>query len=86
VVEMMGAEVSMIGSVFEHVVDRSQHSGGDGADGRLRAPPGFQSMELGFVIAVFLFAGCPGALDQQGLQPGAPFRRREDLRLPALSF
>ena len=41
--------------VFQHVINRGQHRVGDGADGRLRTALGFQSMELGFVVAVLLF-------------------------------
>src|SRR5579863_652862 len=50
VVKMTGPEILMFCPVFQHVVNRGQHRGGDGADGRLRAT--LQSMELGFVVAV----------------------------------
>src|SRR5215831_16359303 len=32
-VEMVGTEILVDGSVFEHVVDRRENGGGDGADG-----------------------------------------------------
>src|SRR6202021_977416 len=68
-VEMVAADVAMFGPVLQHVVDRGQHRGGDRADGLFRAVLAAQAVELRLVIAVFLTAGRPGALDQQSLQP-----------------
>src|SRR5437763_509928 len=68
-IEVVGAEVLMNGSVLEHVVDCSEDRSGHGADSLLRAAFAFQPVELRPVVAVFLSDGRPGALHQYGFQP-----------------
>src|SRR6266542_1204239 len=69
-IEMVGAEVPVIGAVLEHVVGGGQHRGGDRDDGLLRAPATFEAEELRAEVAVLLAGGGPRALDEGGLQPG----------------
>jgi transposase len=57
----------------QHMVDRSEHRGRDGADGFLRSTVGTQAFEFRPVVAVLLSRGCPGALHKDGLEPGHPF-------------
>ena len=71
-IEVVGPEVVVFGAVFEDVVDRREDRGGDGTNCFLRSAPGLQPEELGFVIAVLLPLGRPGALDKHRLQPGRP--------------
>ena len=68
-VEVGDAEILVEGSILEHVIDRSQDRGRDGADRFLRAAPGSQAQELRLVVAVVRPLGGPGALNQHGLQP-----------------
>src|SRR4029077_8860843 len=66
---MVAAEVVIHRAVLEHVVDGGQDGGDDGHDRLLGAAPGFDAMELGLQIAVFLFYCCESALNQRGLKP-----------------
>jgi hypothetical protein len=72
-VEMVGAEVLMVAAILQHVVDRGEHGGRDGADRFLRSTFGTQPLELRSVVAVLLSRRRPGALDKDGLQPGRAF-------------
>src|SRR5258708_5010694 len=49
-VEMLGTEVLVDGSVFEHVVDGGEDGGGDGADGFLRPAAATQAQVLSLAI------------------------------------
>src|ERR1700741_3710927 len=80
-VEMIGAKVLVMGAVLQHMIDRGEHRGGDGADGFLRSALGSEPSELRPVIAVFLARGCPGALDEDGLEPGRAFAQARGLAL-----
>src|SRR5208337_2845057 len=67
---MIGTEILMVRPILQHMVDRRQHRGGYGANGFLRSSPGTESLELRSVVAVLLSRRRPGALDEDGLQPG----------------
>src|SRR3982074_881849 len=76
-IEVVCAEVVVLGAVLEHVIDGGEDRGGDGADGFLRATPVTQAKELSLVVAALLADGGPGALDQHRLEPGrAPAHAR----------
>src|SRR3712207_181705 len=68
--EVVGSEVAPECAVAQHMPDRDEDGGGDGADRLLGAAPLPQPEELGAEVAVLLAAGRPGALDEGGLQPG----------------
>ena len=70
---MIGAEVLMLGAILQHMVDRREHRGGDGANGLLRSALGTEPLELRPVVAVLLAGGRPGALHEDGLEPGSAF-------------
>ena len=42
----------------------------------LGAPPGFDAVELGLQVAIFLFYRRPGALHQRGFEPGSTLAPR----------
>src|ERR1700681_1242147 len=69
---MIAAEVFVDRPVLEHVVDGGKDGGGDGHDRLLGAAPGFDAVELGLQVAVFLFYRRPGALHQRCFEPGSP--------------
>ena len=70
-IEVIAAEVFVHRPVLEHVVDGGKDGGGDGHDRLLGAAPGFDAVELGLQVAVFLFYRRPGALHQRGFEPGS---------------
>src|SRR5208282_831921 len=70
-IEVIAAEVLVHRPVLEHVVDGGKDGGGDGHDRLLGAAPGFDAVELGLQVAVFLFYRRPGALHQRGFEPGS---------------
>src|SRR5229473_5404969 len=70
-IEVIAAEVLVHRPVLEHVVDGGKDGGDDGHDRLLGAAPGFDAIELGLQVAVFLFYRRPGALHQRGLEPGS---------------
>src|SRR3954453_3497516 len=73
VVEMVGAEILVLSTGREHVVDRGQHRRGYGTQRLLGATTAAQAIELSLKIAALL-AGCgPGALDEHGLEPRGAF-------------
>jgi hypothetical protein len=53
--EVVAAEVVIRRAVLEHVVGGGQDRGDDGHDRLLGAAPGSDAMELGLLIAAFLF-------------------------------
>ena len=65
IVKVIGTEIDVEGSVFEHVIDRREDGGGDGTDRLLRTAAAPQAQELGLQIAGLLAAGGPG-----GIGPG----------------
>jgi len=71
----------VLNPVLEHVVDGGEHGGGDGADRFLGAAPCFQPVELGAVIAIFLFDRRPCRLDHGGLEPGGALAQSRGLLL-----
>src|SRR5260221_11679654 len=81
VIEVSNAEVLVLGAVLEHVVDGGEQRGGDGADRLLRSASAAQSVELRFVVAVFLALRRPGALDEHGLEPGRTFAQARGFAL-----
>src|SRR6202158_2586151 len=69
-IKVGGAEVMVLGTVFEDVVDGGEDRCRVRPDGFLRPTLALQPEELGSVVAVFLALGGPGALHQHGLEPG----------------
>src|SRR5829696_9119186 len=69
-VEVIGAEVVIESYVFEYVVDGGEDGGGDRADRLLRTAAAFEAQVLRLQIAALLANGGPGALNQEGLEPG----------------
>src|SRR5258706_15531953 len=69
-IEVIETEVLIHRPVLEHVVDGGKDGAGNGHDGFVGAAPGFDAVELGLQIAVFLFYRRPGALHQRGFEPG----------------
>src|SRR5215216_5925261 len=80
-IEVACAEVVVLGSVLEHVIDGGKDRGGDRADGFLRTAPVPQAEELGLVIAAFLADGRPRALDQHRLEPRRALAQARGLAL-----
>src|SRR5665213_3538501 len=72
-IEVIAAEVLIHRPILEHVVDGGKDGGGDGHYRLLGAAPGFDAVELGLQVAVFLFYCRPGALHQRGFEPGSTF-------------
>lgn len=72
-VEVIGAEILVAGSVLEHVIDGGEQRGSDRANGFFGSAAGAQAMILRLKVAAFGAGRCPGALDQDRLQPGRPF-------------
>src|ERR1700692_325552 len=70
-IEVIAAEVLVHRAVFENVVDGSKDRGRDGHNRLLGATTGFDAVELGLQITVFLFYRRPGALYQRGFEPSA---------------
>ena len=70
-IEVVAAEVLVQRAILEHVVDGSKDRGRDGHDRLFGATPGFDAVELGLQITVFLFYRRPGALHQRGFEPSA---------------
>src|SRR5215472_2803767 len=72
VVEVIGAEVVVEGSVLQHVIGGGQ----DRSDGtnRLFCPAaGAQAMKLGLEVALLLAGASPSTLDEGGLEPRDSF-------------
>jgi transposase len=72
-IEMIGTEILELGTVLEHVVDRGEERGRDGAGCLLRSTSTGKTMELGVEVAALLAPSGPGTLDQQGLEPSVAF-------------
>src|ERR1700730_9496876 len=70
-IEVIATEVVIHRAVLEHVVDGGKDGGGDCHNSLLGAAPGFDAVELGLQVAVFLFYRRPGALHQRGFEPGS---------------
>src|ERR1700741_4310953 len=68
-VEVVRAEIVVRDTIFQHVIDRREERGGDGADGLLRAALALHSEELGSVVTALFPLGRPGALDEHSLEP-----------------
>src|ERR1700694_1087891 len=68
-VEMIGTEILIYSSVFEHVVHCRENGGGDGADRLLWPAAALQAQILGLQIAPLFVLGRPAALDERGLEP-----------------
>ena len=84
-VEVVCAEVLVEGAIFEHVVSGSEDGSGDSTDGLLGAAAGSNAQVLSVEVSFLGARGRPCALDQSGLEPGAPFFMRVERRFPALS-
>ena len=72
-IEVVGAEVPIESSVFQHVVDGSEKGSSDGADGLLWSAASAQTMELSFEVAFLLAARRPGTLHERGVKPRCTF-------------
>jgi hypothetical protein len=70
-VEVVGPEIVVEGGMLEHMVG-SGGDRGEGPDRLFRAVSGAQALELRLEIAAVFAGRRPGALDQGGLEPGAP--------------
>src|SRR3989475_11015739 len=68
-VEMVRAEVAIVGTVAKHVVGGREHRGGHGQDRFFGSPAALDPQELSAEVAVFLTSGGPRGLDQRGLEP-----------------
>src|SRR6476619_6834975 len=73
VVEVIAAEVVVLGTVAQHVEGSGEHRGGDGEDGFLGAAASLDAQELGAQVAGLDAHGSQGGGDQGGLDPGAAF-------------
>ncbi len=71
----------MVGPIFQDVVDGGEHRGSDGANGFLRSALRPEPLELRPVVAVLLPRGRPGALDEDGLEPGSAFAQARGFAL-----
>src|SRR5881394_2335968 len=80
-IEVVCAEVVVLGAVLEHVIDGGKDRGGDGADGFLRTTPVTQANELSLIVAALLADGGPSALDQHRLEPGRALAQARGLAL-----
>src|SRR5215468_8778718 len=72
---MLRAEILVLGSIFEHVVDGDQEGAGDGDDGSLFPSPRGQPAVEGAEIAVRFPGDAPGGFHQAGPQPGIALSR-----------
>src|SRR6202035_68603 len=68
-VEMIGTEILIYSSVFEHVVRCRENGGGDGAGPLLWPAFPLQAQILGLQIAPLFVLGRPASLDERGLEP-----------------
>jgi hypothetical protein len=71
--EVIGPQILVFDTVFEHVPDGGEHGGGDREDGFLGATPAAQTQELGLQVAVFHPHRGPGRSDERGFQPRGAF-------------
>ena len=67
--EVVGAEILVFGTIFEHVVSGGEHGGGNREDGFLGAAPGLQAQELGLKVGALDSDRGPGGSDEGGLEP-----------------
>src|SRR5438128_12193846 len=72
-VEVIAADVVVVGTVAQHVERGGEHRSSDGEDGFLGATPCLDAQELGAQVAGLDTHGGPGCSDQGGLDPGAAF-------------
>src|SRR5678815_3176218 len=70
-IEVIAAEVVVLGAVAQHVEGGGEHGGGHGEDGLLGAAACLDAQELGAQVAGLDAYGGPGGGDQGGLDPGA---------------
>ena len=70
-VEVVGAEVVVLGAVAQHVVRGGEHRGGHGEDGLLGAAASLDAQELRSQVAGLDAYRGPGGGHQGGLDPGA---------------
>src|SRR5262249_34402595 len=69
-IEMIGAEITVVRVVPEHVIGGREHRGGDREDSLLGSAATLDPQELGSEVRVFLSGGGPRGLDERGLEPG----------------
>lgn len=80
--EMVGAEVFLKGSIFDHIVGGGEHGGRDCPDCLFGTVPGALAMELGLQITPFCARACPGTWKEGRLQPGGAFTHSRGMTLP----
>src|SRR5215212_6543931 len=68
--EVIGPKIAVIDAFLEHDVDGGEHGRGYRDDSLLGAAAGSEPVEQRLRIAGLDAHGRPGALDQQGLEPG----------------
>lgn len=61
--EVVGAEIVIERSMFEHVADGGENGGGDRADRLLRSASAFEAQVLRLQVAVFFANGGPDTLN-----------------------
>src|SRR6266446_4555554 len=74
-VEMVGTEILVDGSVFEHVVDGGENGGGDGTDGFLWPAAAAKAQVLSLVIASLFVFGRLSTLNHGRLEPLRTFAK-----------
>src|SRR5215211_3626993 len=72
-IKMCGAQVVVLSSILQHVIDGRKQRGRHGTDGFLWPAAAAQAVELSLVVAVLLSLGGPGTLHEHGLQPRRSF-------------
>jgi hypothetical protein len=81
-VEMVGTEILIDSSVFEHVVEGGEDGGGDGTDRFLRPAAAAQAQVLSLVVASLFVFGCVGTLNDGRLKPLRTFAKSVRSALP----
>jgi len=84
--ERRGTEILELGAVLEHVVDRGEERGRDGADCLLWSTSRGETIELGIEVAAFLRLAAQAHWTNRVLSHRSSLRNRVEWRLPALSL
>lgn len=71
--EVIGAQVFVGDTVAQHEVGGGQHRGGDGEDGFLGTPSGFDPEELRLQTAIFGAHRRPSGRNEGGFEPRSAF-------------
>lgn len=68
VIEISFTKLTIVFSVFEHVIHGLCKLVGYRRDGAFGSSPGFEPMKLVFVVGSLLLYGCPGQFYEQSLE------------------